>query len=109
MSINIVVREKPRPALGPTQPPIQQVPGYLPEKKRLWCEFDDSLQLAPKLKMSGVMFLVPLFASMSSIGTTLNFSFFWARSQNCEKRLLALSCLSVFRMEQLGSYWTDFH
>jgi hypothetical protein len=32
----------------------------------------------------------------------------WARSQNCEKRLLASLCLSV-RMEQLGSHWTDFH
>ena len=37
---------------------------------------------------------------------------FYARSQNCEKRLLAPSCLSVrpsVRMEQLGSYWMDFH
>jgi hypothetical protein len=41
----------------------------------------------------------------------------WARSQNCEKRLLTTSCLSVvcpcvrpsFRMEQFGSQWTDFH
>ena len=31
-----------------------------------------------------------------------------ARSQNCQKRLLVLSCLSVC-MAQLGSYWTDFH
>ena len=32
--------------------------------------------------------------------------------QNCEKRLLASSCLSVCQsvhMEQLGSHWTDFH
>jgi hypothetical protein len=37
---------------------------------------------------------------------------FWVRSQNCEKRLLASSCLSFrppVRMEQLGSNWTDFH
>jgi hypothetical protein len=36
---------------------------------------------------------------------------FQARSQNCEKRLLASSCPSVnrsVRMEQLGSFWTDF-
>jgi hypothetical protein len=33
---------------------------------------------------------------------------FLARSQNCEKRLLASSCLSVC-MEQHGSHWTDFH
>jgi hypothetical protein len=31
-----------------------------------------------------------------------------ARSKNCEKRLLALSCLSA-RMEQVGSHLTDFH
>jgi hypothetical protein len=35
------------------------------------------------------------------------FSSFQARSQNCEKRLLASSCPSV-SMEQLGSQWTDF-
>jgi hypothetical protein len=33
---------------------------------------------------------------------------FYSRSQNCEKRLLASSCLCVL-MEQLGSHWTDFH
>ena len=31
---------------------------------------------------------------------------YWAFSQNCEKWLLASSCLSV-RMENLGSHWTD--
>ena len=35
-------------------------------------------------------------------------SFFLARLQNCEKRLLASSCLSV-RTEKLGSHWTDFN
>ena len=43
---------------------------------------------------------------------------FYARSQNCEKRLLASPCLSVHpsvrysssvRMEQLSSQRTDFH
>ena len=37
---------------------------------------------------------------------------FLALSQNCEKRLLDSSCLSLrpfVRMEQLGSHWTDFH
>jgi len=35
-----------------------------------------------------------------------------ARLQNCEKRLLASSCLSVcpsIRMEQRGFHWTDVH
>ena len=37
---------------------------------------------------------------------------FEARLQNCEKRLLASSCLSVHlpdRMEQLDFHWTDFN
>jgi hypothetical protein len=37
---------------------------------------------------------------------------FKARLQNCEKWLLASSCLSVclsVRMEQIRSHWTDFH
>jgi hypothetical protein len=38
----------------------------------------------------------------------LLFGLFWARSQNCEKRLLASSCLSVL-MKQLGFHLTDFH
>jgi len=33
---------------------------------------------------------------------------FQARLQNCGKRVLASSCLSI-RKEQLGSHWTDFH
>jgi hypothetical protein len=37
---------------------------------------------------------------------SLTFSY-WALSQNCEKRLLALSCLS-FRTEQLGSHLTVY-
>jgi len=37
---------------------------------------------------------------------------FWRLSQNCEKRLLAWSCVSgrlSVRMEQLSSCWRDFH
>lgn len=30
------------------------------------------------------------------------------RTQNCEKRILVLSCLSV-RTQQVGSQWTDVH
>jgi hypothetical protein len=39
-------------------------------------------------------------------------SFFKARSQNFEKRLLASLCLSVclsVRMEKFGFLWIDFH
>jgi hypothetical protein len=37
---------------------------------------------------------------------------FKALSQNCEKRILASSCLSVrpsVHVEQLGSHWKDYH
>jgi hypothetical protein len=40
----------------------------------------------------------------------------WASLRNCEKRVLASSCLSVrlsvrlsFRKEHLGSHWKDFY
>jgi len=43
----------------------------------------------------------------------LNFCiFFFARLQDCEKRLLVSSFLSIRpsgRMQQLGFHWTDFH
>ena len=50
--------------------------------------------------------------NISSVWLQLPYIFLKARLQNCEKRLLILSCLSVrlyIRMEQLGSHWTDFH
>jgi hypothetical protein len=57
------------------------------------------------------------FASKNGMGLDLTneaatFSCFIARSQNCEKRLLASSCVSIrpsARMEQLVFHWTDFH
>jgi len=44
--------------------------------------------------------------------TTSGVPLYLALWQNCEKRLLASSCLCVclsVRMEQLGSQWTNFH
>ena len=44
--------------------------------------------------------------------TTSGVPLYLALWQNCEKRLLASSCLRVclsVRMEQLGSQWTNFH
>jgi len=40
--------------------------------------------------------------------SSLVWPLFMVRSQNCEKQLLASSCLFV-RMEQLVSHWPDFH
>jgi hypothetical protein len=45
--------------------------------------------------------------SQSALFFLTSVSGFQARSQNCEKRSLASSRPS-FRMEQLGSHWTDF-
>jgi hypothetical protein len=45
------------------------------------------------------------------IADVLQLQEFWVRSQDCERRLLDTSCLSVcpsVRMEQLGSHSTDF-
>jgi hypothetical protein len=60
-----------RPALGPFQPPIQWVPGFLPGSK--WPDHDltTHLHLVPGLKMSGAMPLLPLYASMAWTGETL--------------------------------------
>jgi hypothetical protein len=54
---------------------------------------------------SFLTFLCHNFLSCSTVDKLL---YFLGTLANCEKRLLASSCLSV-RMEQLGSHWTDFH
>ena len=42
------------------------------------------------------------------LGAVFIINVFLARSQRCEERQLASSCL-FFRMEKFGSLWTDFH
>ena len=52
------------------------------------------------------------FSSKCSIKYRKNEFCFYARVQNCLKRLLASLCLFFcpsVHMEQLGSHWTDFH
>jgi len=49
---------------------------------------------------------------VSFVQSDVKMVLFSAPSQNCEKWLLASSCLSVrpsVSMEQLGFHWTDFH
>jgi hypothetical protein len=61
------------------------------------------------------MFYLLLVAVEIKLAVSLFFSNmfrFYAFSKNCEKRLLASSCLSVrpsICMEQLDSYWPDIH
>ena len=82
-----------------------------------------SLTSSANIKFSCVrLFFIPLLLSLRkkrqliaspcflSVGFLPRFNFL-ARSQNCEKRLLAYLCLSVrpsVLMKQLGSYWMGF-
>jgi hypothetical protein len=58
----------PRPALAPTRPPIQRVPGVR------WPghDLDLSYPKAPSLRMSGAMHLLPPHAFRDWTGTTLS-------------------------------------
>jgi hypothetical protein len=52
------------------------------------------------------------FSVMTFFAKPVKLIHFQARSQSCEKRLLASSCFYVrltARKEQLGFHWTDFH
>jgi hypothetical protein len=62
--------QKYRPALGPTDRRIQWVPGYFLGLKQPGREVNNR-HLVPRLRMSGVIFLIPIFAFVPWIGTTL--------------------------------------
>jgi hypothetical protein len=63
---NFSIHYASRTALGPTQPPIQWVPGALPVGVK-WpeCEADTQLNLVPRLRMRGGIFLLPQYAFMA--------------------------------------------
>ena len=70
----ILLSKMPRPVVGPTQPPFHCVPGFTPGLKRP--EHDVYYHhLAPKLRMSGAIPLLPLYALMVSTERTLFFFF----------------------------------
>jgi hypothetical protein len=51
---------KSRPIQGPTQPPLRWIPGLFPRVERPERVAEHPTHLAPKLKMSGAMALLPL-------------------------------------------------
>ena len=60
-----------RPALGPTQTPIQWIPGVIsPVVKRQWREAKDIPASSAEVKNEGSCIATPLYVSMAGIGTT---------------------------------------
>ena len=61
-----------RPALGPTQPPIHWVPGSFPGSKEVGAlKLTTHLNLVLRLRMSGTIPLLPLYAFMVWTGKNL--------------------------------------
>jgi hypothetical protein len=75
----------PRPALGPTQPPVQWVPGFISPgvKRGRGVTRNTHRHLVPKSRMSRNYISSPPGASMACSGTTLDFRFIY----RCCKRL----------------------
>jgi hypothetical protein len=82
-----------RPALGPTQPSVQWVPGLSQGVKRPGRGVDHPLPSGAEVKERVELYIhYCVWAFKASF--RLNFTF-KARSKNCEKPLLVSSCLSV--------------
>ena len=62
-----------RPDLGPTQPPVQCVPGDFPGVKRLGVKLSTDLHLAPRLRMNGFLLPLPLYGSVVWKGDKFTF------------------------------------
>jgi hypothetical protein len=82
-----------RPALGPTQPPVQWVPAVLSRRKtRPGLDADHSPHLVPKSRMSRSYTPLPPSATMACSGTALPFISF--RFEGSDSALQARPCQS---------------
>jgi hypothetical protein len=62
-----------KPALGPTQPPIQCVSGFCTGVKRPGREADHYFNLVSRLRVNGSTLLLPLCVSVARAGTAVPF------------------------------------
>lgn len=69
--------KRPRPALGPTQTPIQCTPGFFTGLDEQGLKLTTYLHVVPRLKMDGVTTLLPLHAFMLWTGRNLPVSYLW--------------------------------
>jgi hypothetical protein len=67
-----------RPVLGPTQPPVQRVPGLSQGKERPGRDADPSLLLVPWPRKGRAVPLIPLWAIQPVQGCTLPYSLYRA-------------------------------
>jgi hypothetical protein len=77
-----LLQNRPRLAMGPTQPRIPWVQEFDPGWVNRPGSEVDHFHLVPKLKMSGVLLLLPLHAFMLCTGTTLPFFFFTSKCRH---------------------------
>jgi hypothetical protein len=69
-----IFSETSRPALGPTQPPVQWLLGTLLQVlNRPECNAEHSLSLAPRLRMNGAKSPFPLYTIITCVETTCVF------------------------------------
>jgi len=62
-------------ALGPTQTPIQWIPGFFPGSKAVRRDADHSSPPSTEVKVSGTITLLPLYTFTSWTGTTQSYYF----------------------------------
>jgi hypothetical protein len=62
-------------ALGPTQPPVQWVPGFFRGSKVVRHDVDHSSPPSTEVKVSGTITLLPLYLFTSWGGTTQSYYF----------------------------------